>query len=346
MELDRRAVLKASGVAALMGSTGLAGCSGGLLGGGSGGSGPESWQYDPSTLGDAANVAFGSMDYATIYENRQYFPESTRSGLEQTDSASPVSPEDIDFITGVGGGSVSMMDSSGSGTGAVAIAGSFEKDAITSQVESQEGSSQVGEYEGYTLYESTTMGQQLGPNASGSAVAGVGSDAVVVGFAFASGGSSGSSGREAVETAIDASNGNADRLRGNNDYATTVSDGIGDATARFGGVGDPQLIDQYAGMAGAQTQTYVNGLRAGGFGMSLEGETTTFDVVIAYESSQAAQDTGLASLVQGIAPQIEQEEGINSVTASQDGSTVTITVEGDTATLLQQANSTAPTGSV
>jgi hypothetical protein len=80
--------------------------------------------------------------------------------------------------------------------------------------------------------------------------------------------------------------------------------------------------------------------------MSLEGETTTFDVVIAYESSQAAQDTGLASLVQGIAPQIEQEEGINSVTASQDGSTVTITVEGDTATLLQQANSTAPTGSV
>lgn len=331
-----------------MGSTGLAGCSGGLLGGGggSGSSGPESWQYDPSLLGDAPNAFFGSMDYATIYENREFFPEETRNSLEQTDSSTPVDPEDIDFLSGVGGGSVSMMDNSGSGAGSVAVAGSFDQGAIADQIESQGDATQVGEYEGYTLYEDTSVGQQMGPNASGSATVGVGDGALVAGFAFASGTSTSSSGRDAVETAIDSSNGNADPLRGNNQYATTVADNIGDATARFGGVGDPDLIDQYSAMAGSQTQTYVNGLRAGGFGMALQGETTTFTFVLAYESSQAASDTGLADLVTGFSQQIEEEEGINDVNAEENGSAITITVEGDTLTLLQQADQTGGVGGV
>ena len=343
MDMDRRTVLKASGIAALMGSTGLAGCSGGLLGddGGAGSSGPESWQYDPSVLGETPNAFFGSMDYATIYENREFFPEDTRDSLEQTDSDSPVSPEDIDFLSGVGGGSVSMMDNSGSGVGSVAVAGSFDKSTITDEIESQEDSTQVGEYEGYTLYEDPSMSDQFGPDASGSATVGVGDGAVVAGFAFASGTSSSSSGQDAVETAIDSSNGEADSLRGNNDYATTVADNVGDATARFGGVGDPQLIDQFASTADTQTQTYVEGMRAGGFGMSLEGQTTTFAFVLAYESAQTAEDTGLADLVEGFGPQLEQEqEGINSVGASTNDNAVTITVEGDTQTLLQQANQT------
>lgn len=346
METNRRAVLKAGGIAALMGSTGLAGCSGGLLGddGGSGSSGPESWQYDPSVLGESPNVFFGSMDYATIYENREFFPEDTRNSLEQTDSSTPVNPEDIDFLSGVGGGNVSMMDNSGSGAGSVAVAGSFDRDAIADEVESQEDSTQVGEYEGYTLYESTTVGQQMGPDASGSATVGVGDGALVAGFAFASGTSTSSSGRDAVETAIDSSTGSADSLRGNNEYATTVADNVGDATARVGGVGDPDLIDQYSAMAGSQTRTYVDGMRAGGFGMALEGETTTFTVVLAYESSQAAGDTGLTDLVEGFGPQFEQEEGINSVGAEQNDSAVVITVEGDTQTLLQQANQTGGMG--
>jgi len=348
METNRRAVLKLSGVAALMGSTGLAGCSGGLLGGGggSGSSGPESWQYDPSVLGDSPNVFFGSMDYATIYENREFFPEDTRNSLEQTDSSTPVNPEDIDYLSGVGGGSVSMMDNTGSGAGSVAIAGSFEASAITDQIESEGDATEVGEYEGYTLYESPSMSEEFGPNASGSATFGVSDGALVAGFAFASGTSTSSSGQDAVETAVDASNGDADPLRGNNEYATTVADNVGDATATFGGVGDPDLIDQYSAMADSQTQTYVDGMRAGGFGMALEGETTTFTVVIAYESSQAAGDTGLVDLVEGFGPQIEQEEGINSVGAEQNDSAVVMTVEGDTLTLLQQADQTGGMGGV
>jgi hypothetical protein len=343
MDTDRRTVLKASGIAALVGSTGLAGCSGGLLGGdgGSGSSGPESWQYDPSLLGDASNAFFGSMDYATIYENREFFPEDTRSSLEQTDSSTPVDPEDIDYLSGVGGGSVSMMDNSGSGAGSVAVAGSFDQGALTDQIESEGDATQVGEYEGYTLYEDTSVGQEMGPDASGSATVGVSDSALVAGFAFASGTSTSSSGRDAVETAIDSSNGTADPLRGNNEYATTVADNIGDATASFGGVGDPDLIDQYSAMAGSQTQTYVDGMRAGGFGMALEGETTTFTVVLAYESSQAARDTGLADLVTGFSSQMEEEEGINDVSGEQNDDAVVITVEGDTLTLLQQANQTS-----
>ncbi|MEF8887451.1 MAG: hypothetical protein V5A30_06555 [Haloarculaceae archaeon] len=343
MDTDRRTVLKASGIAALVGSTGLAGCSGGLLGGGggSGSSGPESWQYDPSLLGDASNAFFGSMDYATIYENRQFLPEETRNSLEQTDSSTPVSPEDIDYLSGVGGGSVSMMDSSGSGAGSVAVAGSFDQGAVTDQVESEGSATEVGEYEGYTLYEDSSVGQQMGPDASGSATVGISDSALVAGFAFASGTSTSSSGQDAVETAIDSSNGNADPLRGNNDFATTVADNLGDATASFGGVGDPQLIEQFSAMADSQTQTYVEGMRAGGFGMTLEGETTTFTVVLAYESAQAASDTGLADLVSGFGPQVEeQQDGINEVSASTNDNAVTITVEGDTLTLLEQANQT------
>ncbi len=343
MDTNRRTILKAGGIAALMGSTGLAGCTGGLLGGdgGSGGnSGPESWQYDPSLLGDAPNAFFGSMDYATIYENREFFPEDTQDSLEQTDSSTPVNPEDIDFVSGVGGGSVSMMDSSGSGAGSFAIAGSFEQSAITDEIESENDATEVGEYEGYTLYESPEMSEDLGPDASGSATIGVSDGAVVAGFAFASGTSTSSSGQDAVETAIDSNNGDADPLRGNNEYATTVADTVGDATARFGGVGDPELIDQFSGMADPQAQTYVEGMRAGGFGMALQGETTTFTVVLAYESGQAAEDTGIADLIDGFGPQVEQEEGINSVSGEQDGNAITITVEGDTQALLQQANQT------
>ncbi len=358
MDTDRRTVLKASGIAALIGSTGLAGCSGGLLGGdgGSGSSGPESWQYDPALLGDAPNAFFGSMDYATIYENREFFPEDTRNSLEQTDSSTPVNPEDIDYLSGVGGGTVSMMEGSGSGAGSVAVAGSFDRSTVTEEVESQEDTTQVGEYEGYTLYESSEVSQQVGSDASGSATVGVGDGALVAGFAFASGTSTSSSGRDAVETAIDANNGNADLLRGSNEYATTLADNIGDATAGFGGVGDPELIDQFSSTADSQTQTYVEGMRAGGVGMALEGETTTFTAVIAYESSQAAGDTGLADLVSGLSSQVEQQEGINSVDGEQNDDAVVITVEGDTMALLQQANQssgmagagvtsmTAPTG--
>lgn len=344
MDTDRRTVLKASGIAAVIGSTGLAGCSGGLLGGGggdSGSSGPESWQYDPSLLGDAPNAFFGSMDYATIYENREFFPEDTRNSLEQTDSSTPVDPEDIDYFSGVGGGSVSMMDGSGSGAGSFAVAGSFEQGTVTDEIESEGSATEVGEYEGYTLYEDSSVGQEMGPDASGSATVGVSDGALVAGFAFASGTSTSSSGQDAVETAIDASNGNTDPLRGNNEYATTIADNVGDATARFGGVGDPELIDQFSATADSQAQTYVDGMRAGGFGMALEGETTTFTVVIAYESSQAAGDTGLASLVEGFGPQFEQEEeGINDVSGEQKDNAVVITVEGDTLTLLQQANQT------
>jgi len=343
MDTDRRTVLKASGVAALIGSTGLAGCSGGLLGGdgGSGSSGPESWQYNPSLLGDAPNLFFGSMDYATIYENREFLPEDTRNGLEQTDSSTPVSPEDIDFFSAVGGGSASMTDNSGSGNGSVAVVGSFDKSTVADEIESEDTVTQVGEYEGYTLYEDSSVSEQFGPDASGSATAGAGDGALVAGFTFASGTSTSSSGQDAVETAIDASNGDADSLRGSDEYATTVSDNVGDATAQFGGVGDPQLINQFSSMADSQTQTYVQGIRAAGFGMTLEGETTTFDVVLAYENAQAAEDTGLSDLVEGFAPQLEQEqEGINSISASTSDNAVTITVEGDTLTLLQQASQT------
>jgi hypothetical protein len=340
MDVDRRAVLKTTGVAAFMGTTGLAGCSGLPGSGGSGGG----WQYDPTLLVDAGNVFFGSMDYATIYENRELFPEDTRNSLEST-SETGIDPANIDILSGVGAANVSLDGSSGSGAGSVAVEGSFDTSGVTEEIESGGDATEIGSYEGYTLYESSSLGEEVpNPESSGSAVAGVGDGAVVVGFAGAVGSSSGTTARDAVETAIDSNNGNARPLRGNNEFATSVLDSLGDATFQFGGVGDPALIEEAASTASSSAQQYVTGLRAGGAGMSFGAETTTFDVILAYESGQAAEDTGLASLVDGLAPQVEQQEGINEISTSQDGGTITITVEGDTETLLQQAGSTAPGG--
>jgi hypothetical protein len=354
MNTDRRTVLKAGGVAALLGATGLAGCSGDLLGGGDDGGaatgGPEVWQYDPGLLGSAPNAVFGSMDYATFYENREYLPEETRRSIEQTSSSSPVGPEDIDYVSGVGGMDVSVdagMGGSGSGSGAgsMAVSGSFDQSTIASQMEEEGGSevNQVGTYEGYGLYEVENMDQQFGPDATGTATIGIGNGALVVGFAFAAGTTGSATGRQAVETAIDSSEGNARRLRGSNEYATSVANAVGDATVQVGGVGDPELVDQYVRMVGSNVEPYVQGIRAGGLGMTLQGETTTFTGALTYESGQAAEDSGIAALVQGFSSQVEQEDGINSVDSNRSGNTVTITVAGDTQTLFQQAN-TAPTG--
>lgn len=345
MQAQRREFVKATGLAAVLGTTGLAGCNG-ILGGGGGGSSAGSWQYDPAVLTETGNQFFGSMDYGTLYENREQLPESTRQSFE-TSEDSPVQPGDIDLLSGVGGASLSMGSGTGSGFGSVAVTGSFEKSALTSEIESQGNTEQSGEYEGYTLYENADMaggpipGQ---PASSGSATVGIGSDAVVLGVTAAQGSEIGVTGQDAVETMIDAASGNARRLSDADGYAQQLSSNFDDATMVVGASIDPSLVgfaEQSA--SGGMQQQVVTGLRAGGFTANVDGETTTFTFGIIYESEQRAEDSGIVGLVNGMSSQLEnQQQGIETAEASRDGAFVEVTLTGDTQTLLEQGQSQAP----
>lgn len=340
MQSDRRAFVKATGMAAVIGTTGLAGC-GGLTGGG-GGSGAESWQYDPSSLAEAGTRIFGSMNYAQMYENRDQFPESTRESLEGTGD-SPIDPANVDALTGVGGVQASMQEQSFGFYGSAAITGSFDKQALTSEMTSDGDVQETGEYEGYTLYEASDMGETgMGMNQyDGSGGIGVGDSAVVFGMSVAQNRNLGVTGADTVRASIDASAGNAALLRDNSQYATELSNKIGDATMRLGAEIDPALVDTAEQQAGQAQSQFVSGIRAGGFGAAIQGATTTFTFVVIYESAQRAEDSGIVGFANGMSTQMENQEGINSVSASQDGAAVIVTMEGDTQTILEQGQSQA-----
>lgn len=348
MPIDRRSFMKASGVAATLGVTGLAGCSG-LLGDGA--SGAASWQYDPSTLSDTQMRFFGSMQYGDLYEMRDELPSSMDTGFE-TDGSSSVSPEDIDLLTGVGGGQLSMETDSGAFFGSMAITGTFDTDALSSEIESEGEATRSGEYEGYTLYEGANLNQGMPgqsvpgqPEMEMSATVALSEEAVVFGVTVDQGAGLDVTGQGAVEEMIDAAAGDAERLAANSDHASELNDKLGDGTMIVGGEVDPALVDLAeqeagSGMGGGM----VKGLRAGGFGATIDPDTTTYTFAIIYESSGAAEDAGIASMVDFLGQQASQSEEINSIDSSQDGATVLVTIEGDTQALLEQGQGQVPMG--
>jgi hypothetical protein len=344
MERSRRSVLKTSGVAAVLGVTGLAGCSG-LLGGGS--AGPSDYQYDPATLVETENQFWGSAEYAQLYEARDNFPESTRESFESTgDSA--VDPADIETMTGIGGAEIAMGEGSGTVFGSFGVLGSFERSAVEESIQSEESAEQSGEYEGFTLYEnagSTSPGGFGGVPMDTTATAAVGDGALLVGFAAADGeGGASVTGEQAARTMIDAGNGNAASLADNSEYAPELDDRLGDASVVVGGQIDPGLVETMTQGGGMQSQ-FVTGVRAGGFGMSVDGETTTMNVVGIYTDSGAAEESGIVELVDlGTQQAVEQNAGLESVDASYDGNAAVVTIEGDTRTIFEQGTSAGPGG--
>lgn len=344
MQTSRRSLMKASGVAAVFGMTSLAGCSG-LLGGG-GGSG--NYQYDPGTLVETQNKFFGTMNFAQMYEAREFLPESTQQDFESTED-SPVDPQDIETGTGVGAADVSLSGGGG-GTvfGSVAILGSFSKSTVEESIQSEDDAQSAGSYEGFSLYETSQADSATsvgGLSSDSSAVAGIGEGAMIVGFAGSEGSQSTSvTGQQAVETMIDANNGNAPSLEANSDAAQQLTSRFGDATFMVGGQVDPSLVDQMLSQPGGMrsVQQRVQGIRAGGFGMTINGETTTMTGAAIYESEQAAADTGLAGLINGFAPEVTQSPAIDSIEASTEGDTVVVTLEGQTETIFSQGAGMGP----
>lgn len=343
MQTNRRSVLKAGGLLAALGTTGLAGCSG-ILGGGDD-SGPAGYRYDPSVLVETENKFFGMVDYAGLYEAREHFPESTRESFESADD-SPVPPEEIDSFTGVGGAQISMGDTSSTSVfGSMALLGSFGMDAVQTDLE-DDGAEQVGEYEGFTLYENAG-GSSPSNIAQGdtTAVAAVREGVAI----FGAGGSSGEAstsvtGRQAAETMIDAGNGDVDRLEPNSERARQLAERVGESNVVVGGQIDPELVEtaMQQSQGGMQTQ-FVEGIRAGGFGMTVDGATTTMNVVLLYTDAGRAEESGVQELADLASQQaVENNPGLDSVEAEYDGNAAVVTVEGETETIFEEGSSAAP----
>lgn len=375
MPMQRRKFMKASGVAAVLGITGLAGCNG-ILGGG-GGSGADSWQYDPETAaqdrsetqseggdGDQSGGGngdqggsltqarvFGSMDFGSLYEIRDQLPESVRSSFE-VDSSSSVSPEDVDILSGVGGGQMSVDTGAGGFFGSLAVTGSFDPDALGEELQSEGEVEQSGSYEGYTLYEGANMGQMptggMGATTDATATVAVSDSAVVFGVTVSQESDLGLTGQDAVEASIDANAGNADLLSANSDHVSTLKNELGGSTMIVGGDVDQSLVEAYreqaGGGGGMGADAMLNGLRAGGFDADVGGETTTYNLAVVYNNGDNAEGSGILNVVDTLKESLTNQEGINSVTSNRNGATILVTIEGDTETLLSQDQSQVPMG--
>ena len=351
MQTDRRTFMKASGMAAVLGTTGLAGC-GGILGGGGGPSGPADWLYDPSEVAEVPNAFFGSMAYGTLYENRDQLPESMQGDFE-SDPDSPIGPDDIENLAGIGGADVSSDMQSVSAFGSAVVTGSIPRSEMESEIESEGDVEETGSYEGYTLYDVTSFRDDVSgvPGSSqfqGSGTVAVGDSAILMGVAMSQNSESGASGEAAAKTMIDAAAGNAQRLSATSGGAQQVRDRIGDSMISVGAGVDPELVDlaQQMGGGGGMGGQLLGGMRGGGFGANIDGETTTYEFVVVYDGEESATDAGIADLVSGMSSRFEEQEGIDTVESEQDGGVVVVTVAGDTETLLEQGANTGSTFSV
>ncbi len=342
MQTDRRSFLKASGMAAVLAATGLAGCGDG------GGGGSGDWIYDPTEVTDVPNLAFGSMAYGTLYDNRDQLPDSMQENFE-TNPDSPLQPEDIDDMAGVGGGDVSEDMQNAGAFGSIAITGDIPRSDLEGEMESEGSAESAGTYEGYSMYTVSDLDDGVGgvPGSGqfqGSGAVAVGDDAIVVGFSYSQGMDLGATGESAVQTMIDSSAGNAGRLSATSGPAQRVQDRLSDAMLSMGAEVDPELVSLAGEMGGGGIAGQIlAGLRGGGLGADVDGDTSTYRFVAVYDSEQAATDAGIADLVSGMQAQLEDQEGVESVDATQDGEVVEVTLTGDTQTLAEQGAGAGPT---
>jgi hypothetical protein len=354
MPTNRRRFLKTGGLAALLGVTGLSGC----LDGGSGSLGlgnqqptqqqrQGSWQYDPNALVESENRFFGTMDYAQIYENRQYLPESSRGNFE-TDGDSPVDASEIGQLTGVGGGRYTPATRSGAVFGSLALTGEFDRDTLTTAIEDGDAE-RTGEYQGYLLFENADpvdAGPGTDSAAEASATIGVGDGALVMGVVSDKEAGVDATGADAVRTMIDASLGQAPTLEANSEYARQLSDQVSGESMRFGGEVDPELVGLMQAETSMESRQFFAGIRAVGVGMTVDGETTTFTFTGIYDNATTAEETGIVGLVEATSDRATREsEGVDSITASRNGAAVSVEMSGGTRELFRDEVPAAPGGS-
>jgi hypothetical protein len=194
-------------------------------------------------------------------------------------------------------------------------------DAIQTQIEEESDSSaeyETGSYEGYELY----YGDDGNEYSNTTVAFAIDSEHVLVGMIE----DSDVTGRDAVETMIDANQGNADRYYGQSEYAQLLIDQLGEATVIMGAQFDLGTIvrDQ---ISDERARTLVDGLYAAGIAGTLNGETTDNEIILAYdEETEVPVDTARDLVDEAREQSPRAFENVEDVTVSGSDRTLTITM--------------------
>jgi hypothetical protein len=146
-----------------------------------------------------------------------------------------------------------------------------------------------------------------------------------------------------VEATVDAGAGEGTRLSEADDRVRRLADLTGDATVTAGARVAPDQLAGYR-QADGPVGTLATGLRAGGVGLTVDGETSTLRLAGLYEDAASAEATDAVELVEGFAAQASDRAGIEEVEATDDGAAVVVTVTGETRALLDRSALVPPTG--
>lgn len=342
MRLTRRSALRAGagGLVALLSSTALAGCS--AVGRGPSDT-PRDWQFDTAAVSETQHRFFARVDHERLRANREHLPGSVRNSVEDA-SYTPLDSETAESVALTGGIQFGDYSTGSSLTfGSLVTLGSADRTALEDLVRTEGNPEAEREYRGLTLFESVD-----GQDADG--LAGVPGDdtpftmaAAAVGDGVLAAGSVSVRGRNAgmilaedvVESTVDAGTGEGRRLHETDEQAQRIVELLGDATVVAGFHAGPALFAQTR-QAGGRVADLVTGLRAGGVGVTVEGERTQLELVGVYEDAGAVSEANATDLFEAVSPDVVGPEhtGIDSLDADTEGEAIVVTIGGETRALL------------
>lgn len=368
----RRTFLKSSGAAAaLLGTVGLAGCSevqDAVPGGGDGGGGTSysGWLYDPDEVMDTSFEMFGTFSIEDIYANEENIPDEVFDNLEDAN-------DDLDQI-GVDLEETSSMTmaafveeepsvrraSSVGGGGSAAVSGSFDVGDIEDRVEEnnetlpeEQQLEEEDEYEGYSIWVGEYEEQMMnGETRTQSSAVGLSEENIISGAM----GSNEAEAIDAVETMIDANNGNAPKWRDENEHADEVIGQLGSNTMAIGSTTpdiDSYVAEFTAGMEEAEDQMtrdvgellndIADNMTAIGMAMEILGEEYETRFAMTYDESDDAETEPYEDMIELIEEnnESEVEQPLENVDVSKNGRTIMVTTSGETETLFEEAEDSA-----
>lgn len=333
MALSRRAVLKATGLAALAaGSGSIAGCTESIgvddEGGDEDESGYEGWLFDPAAHADVKNEFFASLDVRSAYENREHLPDEFSEAIEDADEElDSIELTELRRTSGIG-----FFDRDGAAGMSIVTEGTFDAEALAEEIQEEDGEVEsLGSHEEYELYgveEETFSGD---PRSVAFAIS---EDVVVTAYTERT-----EFGAEPAATAsIDAKSGDETRYYDENENAETIADELADATMTVGVDFDQELAADEFGNQDV-VWNVVNQMDAVGFGTTIEGDVTANTVLLVYDDEEAASAEDVEAFLDTMEEEgVELLEYVDDVSVSEDGRAVAITAEVETTELWENLN--------
>jgi hypothetical protein len=331
MQSSRRSFLKTSGLAALLGVVGTAGCLE-TVDDAVGGGPPDyaNWLYDPAEVYDSDYVGFGTFDVQSVYENEDELPEGMMDQVEEVnEEADFVDLDAMENVTGIAYG----LPNQDLGGGSMVVSGEFDVDAITAEIENEAPEEYETTTHGdFTLYTMTREHPaEDGPDTNSATVA-VSGDHVLVGGMQAPGVTS----ADAVTTMIDAGGGDVPRLHEENEDADELVSQLGDATLVVGGTFDADLTNFTDDATPDEVVDAVDDLVAVGVASDVDGDSVEHTMALVY----ATEDDASTEDVEDALDRVEETndpagDQLEDRSVSRDGRAVLVSTTGETEALFE-----------